>query len=480
VEAERHLAAMLSVEDVRAALGDELLDERPGVMAGFVGVANDSRVATPGELFVALRTPDPLTPPEEVRDGHDYIGGAIARGVAGLVVSRPVEAPEGVAVFRVRETKHAIGELARYWRRHFYLAKAIVVTGNVGKTTTKELVAAVLASKYEVLKSPANFNDEIGLSMTLFGLTDRHQRIVLEAGMFELGEIRRLCEIAQPEIAVVLNVGPTHLQRLGSLEAIAAAKAEAVESLPWRGTAILNADDPYVAAMEGKTKARVLTFGLAPGVTVRAADVRSRGLGGVDFNLSCGGRGVAVHSALPGAALVSNALAAATVAIADGMSVEEAGHALSSASVPARLEAKLAPGGATVLDDTYNASPASMLAALSVLAETAGRRLALLGDMLELGSAEAEGHRLVGERAAALVDALYTIGPRGEQIAAAAREAGAREVRHFASKEEAGRVLRQLLGPGDILLVKASHGLALHGVVAELMKERPLPRARNP
>ncbi len=462
---------MLSVEDVRAALGDELLAERPGAMAGFVRVTNDSRVARAGELFVALRTPDPRTPPEAVRDGHDFLADALSKGVAGLVVSREVAAPEGVAVFRVRDTKHAIGELARFWRRHFYVAKSVVITGNVGKTTTKELIAAVLSTKYEVLKSTANFNDEIGLSMTLFGLEERHQRIVLEAGMFELGEIRRLCEIAQPEIGVVLNVGPTHLERLGSMEAIAAAKAEAVQGLPWRATAVLNADDPYVAAMETKTKARVLRFGLAPGADVRATDVRPRGLSGVDFTLTCGARAVAVHSGLPGAALVSNALAAAAVAIADGLSVEEAGRALSSAAVPLRLAAKLAPGGATILDDAYNAGPASMLAALGVLGETAGRRLALLGDMLELGSAEAEGHRSVGECAAAVVDALYTIGPRGEQIAAAARAAGARAVRHFESRTEAAAELRRVLGPGDVLLVKASHGLALGAVVAELMRE---------
>jgi len=451
---------MLSVEEVRAALGDALIGERPGSAAAFAQVANDSRVARPGEIFVALRT--------EVRDGHDFVAEAVAKGVSGVIVEREIEVPAGVAVFQVRDSRHAIGELARFWRARFPYLRAVVVAGNVGKTTTKELCAAVLATKYEVLRSAANFNDEVGLAMTLFGLEERHQRAVLEVGMFERGEIARLCRIAAPETAVVLNVGPTHLERLGSLEAIAAAKAEAVEALPWRGNAILNADDPYVAAMAARTSARVLSFGLGLGADVRASEIRGRGLAGVDFRLSCGGRAVEAHSPLPGVALVPNALAAATVAIADGMSVEEAAYALSQAVVPARLVARLAQSGAAILDDTYNANPASVGAALGVLAETAGRRVALLGDMLELGSFEAEGHRAVGTAAAAILDSLFTVGDRGRLIGDAARAAGLEKVQHFASKEDAARALKDALGPGDVLLVKASHGLALGSVVAAL------------
>ena len=453
---------MFTLDDVRDALGDELLGEHAGAAASFAGVANDSRVAEPGQLFVALRT--------EKRDGHDFIADACAKGIAGVVVQREdILLPEGVWAFLVRDTKHAIGELARYWRARFRV-KTIVIAGNVGKTTTKELTAAVLATRFNVLKSPANFNDEVGLAMTLFQLKDTHDRAVLEVGMFELGEIRRLCEIARPSIAVVLNVGPTHMERLGSIEAIAAAKAEAVEALTVDGTTVLNADDPFVAAMAAKTRARVLTFGVEHHATVRATDVKGRGLRGVDFQIACGGRGLAAHSPLPGERLVPNALAAVAVALAEGMSLEEAVDALARADVPLRLQARAAVNGATVLDDAYNASPASMLAALGVLGETPGRRLALLGDMLELGSAEAEGHRQVGEAAAKVVDALFTVGPRGVQIAAAARAAGAPFVRHFDSKEAAAAELRRLLGPGDVLLVKASHGLALETVVEELTR----------
>lgn len=452
---------MLAVEEVRHALGAELLAERAGAAGSFAGVTNDSRVARPGELFVALKT--------ENRDGHDFIADACAKGIAGVLVQREdILLPDGVWAFLVRDTGHALGELARHWRARFPV-KAIVIAGNVGKTTTKELTAAVLARRFRVLKSPANFNDEVGLSMTLFQLQETHERAVLEVGMFELGEIRRLCQIARPATAVVLNVGPTHMERLGSMEAIAAAKAEAVEALTEDGTAVLNADDPFVKAMAAQSRARVLTFGVRQPATVTASQIKGRGLRGVDFQLHCGGRSLAAHSPLPGADLVHNALAAVAVALAEGMSLEEAVDALGRAEVPLRLQAKAAVNGATVLDDAYNASPASVLAALGVLAEVPGRRLALLGDMLELGSAEAEGHRRVGEAAAKVVDALFTVGPRGVQIAAAARAAGAPFVRHFDSKEEAARELRALLAPGDVLLVKASHGLHLEAVVEELV-----------
>ena len=452
---------MLTIDEVRTALGNELVAEVPGSAAGFSAVTNDSRVARPGELFVALIT--------EARDGHAFVDDAVAHGVAGVLVDRDVAVPEGVAVLRVRNTRHALGELAHFWRERFPFLKATVITGNVGKTTTKELTAALLGRFYNVLKSPANFNDEIGLSMTLFQLMDAYERAVLEVGMFELGEIRRLCEIARPETAVVLNVGPTHLERLGSIEAIAAAKAEAVESLSQWGTAILNADDPYVAAMEAQTKARVITFGIEKHADIRATAIRSRGLSGVDFTLDAGGHEVQVHTPLPGAKLVYNALAAITVAFSEGISLEEAVHALSLVDVPARLQSRLAHSGALVLDDSYNASPASMLSALSVLAETPGRRVALLGDMLELGSAEAVGHETVGERAAAVADILFTVGPRGRMIAEAARAAGAPVVEHFDDKAAASRELQYILGPGDVLLVKASHGLALNTVVEDLI-----------
>ncbi len=454
---------MFTIDEVRDALRDCLKGERAGTVTEFSGVTNDSRVAKPGDLFVALTT--------AVRDGHDFLDDAVANGATGVVVhNEEILLHDHVWAFLVDDTKHAIGELGRAWRSRFDV-RAIAIAGNVGKTTTKELTGAVLQGcGHTVLKSPLNFNDEIGLAMSLFQLDETYDRAVLEVGMFELGEIRRLCQIAQPQIAVVLNVGPTHLERLGSMEAIAEAKSEAVQDLPPTGCAILNADDPMVADMASKTQARVLTFGTHHHADIRATEVQGRGLSGVDFTLGCLGRSLRVHSPLPGISLVPNALAAIAVAIADGASVEEAADAMNRAEVTTRLQAKVAASGATILDDSYNANPASMMAALDVLYEMPGHRYALLGDMLELGVAEADGHRSVGEHAAHVVDALFTVGPRGVQIAAGARAAGARTVRHFDSKEEAAQVLRDNLGPGDVLLVKASHGLALETVVAELVE----------
>lgn len=459
------MVASFTVEEIRTALGPDLLSETAGSASFFHSVTNDSRIATPGQLFVALRTED--------RDGHAFVADAVSKGVAGVLI----EASNGVAVvgpwvFRVADTTHALGQLASFHRQRFLHLRVIAITGNTGKTTTKELTAAMLGTHYDVLKSPANYNNEVGLSMTLFEANEAHERAVLETGMDRLGEIARLCEIAKPDCAVVLNVGPTHLEKLGSMEAIAQAKGEAVEALGVHGTAILNADDPYVAAMASKCKGRVLTFGMSPGAFVHASDVRTKGLNGVDFQLSCGGRSVAAHSPLPGQRLVYNALAAIAVGVSEGMSVEDAAHALRIAEVPARLQAKLAPSGATILDDCYNASPASTTAALSVLAEMLGtRRLALLGDMLELGSEEAAGHAQVGEYAAQVVDGLFTVGRLGALIAASARASGNRFVRHFDSADEAIAELRDLLEPGDVLLIKASHGMHLENVVSALMTE---------
>jgi UDP-N-acetylmuramoyl-tripeptide--D-alanyl-D-alanine ligase len=456
------MAASFTPDEIRAALGSDLVSVREGSTTFFHSVTNDSRIATPGQLFVALRTED--------RDGHSFIPDALTKGVAGVLTEASENLDQGPWIFQVNDTTHALGQLAAAHRMRFLHLRVVTITGNTGKTTTKELAASILGRQYEVLKSPANYNNEVGLSMTLLEANEGHERAVLETGMDRLGEIARLCEIARPDCAVVLNVGPTHLEKLGSMEAIAQAKGEAVEALGEFGTAILNADDPYVAAMASKSKARVLTFGMSPGAFVHGSEIKTKGLGGVDFRVSCGGRSVQAHSPLPGERLVYNALAAIAVGVSEGMAVEDAVFALSQAEVPARLQAKQSPTGATILDDCYNASPASTTAALGVLGEMlGGRKLALLGDMLELGSEETNGHTQVGEYAAQVVDGLFTVGRLGALIAAAARASGNRFVRHFDTTDEAITELRDLLEPGDVLLIKASHGMHLEKVVEALM-----------
>jgi UDP-N-acetylmuramoyl-tripeptide--D-alanyl-D-alanine ligase len=346
----------------------------------------------------------------------------------------------------------------------------IGITGSVGKTTTKEITAAVLAARYRVLKNEANYNNEIGLPLTLLRLEPHHQRAVLEMGMYAQGEIRTLCEIARPEVGVVTNVGPSHLERLGSLEAIAAAKSELPESLPPQGFAVLNADDPLVMAMAGRTRARPLTYGLAPEAEVRASEVSSRGLAGVSFRLHYRGREVAVETSLPGRHIVSNALAAAAVALVDGFSIDDTTTALAAARVPLRVQVHRARGGGTLLDDTYNASPASMAAALDLLAEIPGRRIAVLGDMAELGAASEEGHLAVGRRAAETADVIHTVGEQARLIARAAREHDHHEVHEWPSKETAAEVLLSDLRSDDVVLVKGSRAQAMETLV-EALKE---------
>ncbi len=420
----------------------------------------DSRQVQPGDLFFALRG--------ELRNGHDFVQDALARGATGLVVERPLEAPPDVAVFQVSDCLSALQQLATHWRaRHD--ARVVGVTGSVGKTTCKELIAAVLGTRWRVLKSPANLNTEIGLPLTLLELTAEHQRAVLEMAMYGPGEIDLLCRIARPRIGVVTNVGPVHLERLGSVSAIAAAKAELVDALPPDGAAVLNGDDPHVAAMASRTKARVLLYGQSQQCHVRGDDLASRGLDGISFRVTYDGVSADVEAHLPGRHHLYPALASAAVGLAEGMTLTEAAAALQQARPELRLRVLAGPNGATILDDSYNASPQSMLAALDLLGELPGRRIALLGEMRELGATEEEGHRQVGERAAARADLVLVLGERARPLYEAARTTGAADIRFLSSTEEAAPLLRDELQPDDYLLVKASRAVGLESVVDALV-----------
>jgi len=450
---------MIGTAEIRDSLGS-LLREQRGTAARFRRVVIDSRAARRGDLFVALRG--------ERHDGQAFVPDAVARGAAGVLARElPADLPAGVAAFAVSDTLAALQRLAA-GRRDRRRAKVIGITGSVGKTTTKEIAAAVLATRYPVLKNEANYNNEIGLPLTLLQLGHRHKRAVLEMGMYAQGEIRALCEIARPEVGVVTNVGPSHLERLGSLEAIAAAKAELPESLPPHGFAILTADDPIVLSMTERTRAQPLTYGLSNDADVRATDVASRGLEGVSFRLHWGGDSVPCETHLPGRHIVSTALAAAAVGLADGMPVAEVAAALSKAQVPLRLQVFRARGGGTILDDTYNASPASMAAALDLLAEIPGRRVAVLGDMAELGAAAEEGHLAAGRRAAETADVIHAVGELAALIARAAREGGHPAVHYWETKDAAVEAVAADLRPDDVVLLKASRAMAFETMLDAL------------
>jgi len=452
---------MISAAEVARSLEPVLLESRPGRARRFRRAVTDSRRVQRGDLFVALRG--------EQEDGHAFVHEAATRGAAGVLVQQmPGALADGIAAYVVPDTLAALQRLATA-RRERIPVPVIGVTGSVGKTTTKEITAAVLGTRYRVLKNEANYNSEVGLPLTLLDLRPAHERAVLEMGMYALGEIRLLCQIARPRVGIVTNVGPSHLERLGSLEAIADAKAELVESLPPDGTAILNADDPKVAAMAQRTSARVFLYGTSPGCDVQGLDLDSRGLEGIAFTLKCGGRSTRIQTHLPGRHLLHNALAAAAAGLVEGLALDDVVTALAVAQVPLRLGMHRARCGAMLLDDTYNASPSSMMAALDLLAELPGRRIAVLGDMRELGALEEQGHRSVGQRAAEVAQLVYAVGDLGRLTGEEARRSGHDGVSFWDSKEEAARDLRRRLEPGDVVLLKASRAMALETVLPLLM-----------
>ncbi len=469
----------LTLQDAWEAIGGDAAASPPEYRnTKIINVVTDSRKATEGSLFVALRG--------EHADGHQFIKDAVANGarailcregwpsLTGTVDARVGEIPptppgDGAICFRVKDTLYALQELAGHWRRKFRV-KVIGITGSVGKTSTKELVASVTAQKFSTLKSEGNYNNEIGLPLTLLRLQPHHQIAVLEMGMYALGEIARLAEISRPEIGVVTNVGPVHMERLGTIERIAQAKAELVQALPPEGVAILNADDPRVDAMAGKTRARVFRYGMTPESDLWADDVESLGMDGIRFWLHYGDEKLNVHLPLLGLHSVHTALRATAVGLVLGMSWEEILRGLQGKDAQLRLLVTPGINGSTVLDDTYNASPDSDIADLNLLDDLEGRKIAVLGDMLELGAYEEKGHQLVGRRAAEVVAKLITVGPRaaiiGEEALACGMDTG--DVWMVKSNEEAVEILKKILQPGDYVLVKGSRSMQMEQIVAEI------------
>jgi UDP-N-acetylmuramoyl-tripeptide--D-alanyl-D-alanine ligase len=335
------------------------------------------------------------------------------------------------------------------------------------------MVYSVLAQRYRTLKSEGNLNNEIGLPLTLLRLQPSHQRVVVEMGMYALGEIDCLAKIARPIVGVVTNVGPTHLGRLGTLDRIAQAKRELVEALPPDGVAILNDDDERVATMADHTLASVMRFGLRPHCDVWADEIASQGLEGVRFRLHCGDEVLHVKTPLLGRHSVHTALAAAAVGVAEEQPWEEIVAGLQQISAQLRLVALPGPRGSILLDDTYNASPSSTIAALNLLEELPGRKIAVLGDMLELGDLEKEGHQKVGRRALEVVDVLITVGRLGRLIGQEALDSGMNESRVLIVEDNGKAIahLRVLIDTGDVVLVKGSRGMAMEEIVNDLAED---------
>jgi UDP-N-acetylmuramoyl-tripeptide--D-alanyl-D-alanine ligase len=452
---------MLTLREVLNATSGEL---RGGQLAGefrFSRVVTDSRSVTPGALFVALKG--------ERQDGHDFVARTLTDGTAAALVEHvPRDATESPLII-VKSTVEALADMARYALARQPKLEVVGITGSLGKTTTKEVVASVLGNKSRVLKSEGNLNSEIGLPMTVLnGLSPEHEVAVLEMAMYQVGDIRFLAKLARPRIGVVTAVQPVHLERLGTIERIHQAKQELVEELPSNGVAVLNADDPRVSAMATATRARVVRYGVTAEAQVRAEHVESHGLDGVEFDLLHGGQRRHVHLPLLGAQSVYAALAAAAVAAEQGFTIGETAIALERLSSALRLVIVDGINGARIVDDSYNASPESVLAALNLLHELPGKRkIAVLGDMRELGSETEPGHRRVGRRAAEVLDILVVYGPASRITAEEARRVGMPRgcVHEARSHEEIVELLRAELRPGDEVLVKGSLAMGMSAVV---------------
>lgn len=457
-------ATALTGEEVARLTGGRVLarSTRP-----IRGAAVDSRLVEPGQLFVAL--------PGERTDGHEFIADAVGRGAAAVLLTRPVPDPSSlgdVTVVRVADGLVALGALAAGWRRRFDLL-VVGVTGSIAKTSTKEAIAAVLSQRFRTLRNEGNQNNEVGLPLTILRIGPEHEAAVLEMGMYVGGEIAELARIARPRIGVVTAVQPVHLARIGSIEAIERAKGELVEALPRDGTAVLNADDRIVRRMDRRTVARTVTYGFDETADVTAEAVESAGFAGMRFVLRSGGSRQQVTIPTLGRMSVHNALAAAAVGRAAGLSLEEIAAGLATGwSAPHRAQLVRA-GGVTLVDDSYNASPRSVVAALDLLAGLPGRRGAVLGEMLELGDASKDGHRTVGEAAARTVDWLVVVGRDAAPIAEGAIDAGM-DLARITTAPDADAVIATLpprLRNGDVVLIKASRGIGLDRVVDGLRDE---------
>lgn len=477
----------VTVQELARATGGRLVQGE--VSAAFVGVSTDSRTIRPAELFVPLAG--------ERFDGHRFLLRALEAGGGGFVFGwtgdQTIEqrwaglglpwplTVDGRRPFAVAvpDTLAALQRLAAAYRRRFNLP-VVGVTGSVGKTSTKDLIAAVLRTRWRTVATHGNLNNEIGLPLTVFGLDHTTEAACFELGMRGLGQIRALAAIVRPTVGVVTNVGDTHLELLGTRENIARAKAELIEALPADGVAVLNADDPRVAAMESLSRALVVRYGfLRAGerpadrrLTVAGEGVESYGVHGVGFTAVLEDRRCSVRLATPGVHNAGNALAAFAVGLALGLEPEEIVAGLAKARLSGmRLSVGRGSGGFLLINDAYNASPASVRAALDLLAESRGEGavVAVLGDMRELGKRAEEAHRRIGEYAAALgVDRLVGVGPLAALAVRSARAAGLTQAQAYDTTEAAAEALAAVLGPADVVLVKGSRAMHMEDVVRRL------------
>jgi UDP-N-acetylmuramoyl-tripeptide--D-alanyl-D-alanine ligase len=464
---------ILTIEEVLKATGGKLLQGKEN--AFFRGISTDSRAVAEGELFVALKG--------SRFDGHHYALEALGKKAGGVLIEEEKigdirwNGYRSRAVIAVKDTLSALGDMARDWRRK-YGTPVVALTGSNGKTTTKEMIAACLETAFPILKTKGNLNNLIGVPLTLLGLTEKERVVVLEMGMNVPGEIRRLTEIAEPDVGMITNIQTVHLEGMGSLERLKEEKGELFRKMRRNGTILVNQDDPRVIDLASDYPGQKITFGIEHPAEVMAKEIRLKGAEGTSFTLILEGEVVEIHLRLLGRHFVPNALSAVAVACLFGVEVKQAKKALENFQpFPMRMEVVPLKGGETLINDAYNANPYSMELALETLVEVKkrGTAIAVLGDMLELGYFTKEAHERIGQKVSQLsIDFLLALGEEAPVVVESAIRYGfpMERARIVESHSEAISLLRQMIRDGDWILIKGSRRMAMEKIVEGLKEGR--------
>jgi len=426
----------------------------------FLGANNDSRKLEPGQLFVALKG---------ARDGHDFISAALENGAAAVLCTH---CDGDYPAIVVEDTRLALGEIARHERQRIDM-KVVGITGSVGKSTTKEMVAAILSTTYRVCKTPVNHNNDIGVPMAILSMPEDTEVAVLEMGMNHFREIAYLSAIGQPDVGVIINIGTMHIEHLGSVEGILQAKLEILEGMKPDGTLILNGDDSLLWNLHKTARKQPVYFGVQnSGCAVVGKDTETNG-GLLRFRVRTNGREFPIELALEGKHYVPDALAAIAVGMEFQVEIEDIRRSLSRFENMQGRQEIVETDGLMIIKDYYNAGPESMAAALAVLGSKSGRRIAVLGDMLELGMSTQAEHYKVGRVAAENADIVFAYGPNSVRVLNGCRTGGMPETRAraFTDRDRMVDVLKQVVKPGDVLLFKGSRGMHMELILEQFLKK---------
>ncbi len=455
----------ISLKEAVKAVNGRLLNEKisPEVEIFIVGISIDSRKVSRGDMFVAIHG--------ENMDGHDYIEMAFEKGATCVLSEKEIKTD--YPVIFVESTRKAFMDLAEYYRSLFDI-KTVAVTGSVGKTTTKDIIASVLMQKYNIIKTEGNFNNEIGLPLTVFNIEEQHEIAIFEMGMNNFNEIHKLSKIVKPDLAVITNIGVSHIENLGSREGILKAKCEIFDFMKQGGKAILNHDDDLLKTLDGNLNFDILFFGTKEfeKCALYANEIESLGLEGIKSNIETEMGTIKMQTDIPGSHMVTNALAAATVGSCLGLSLDKIAVGIKNFSpTNMRMNISKTKSGKTLINDAYNASPSSMEAAINVLVESKGKKAAILGDMFELGSFSAEYHEKLGIFASQKgIDVIICIGNFSQSTFRGAKKYGKENqtVVYFDTQEKFFDSL-DLIGDSETILVKASRGMHFEKTVDKIL-----------